>query len=254
MFVHLRRCTAIALVAGSFAGFASTGEAVAQETSFSDAERTEIESIVRDHILENPDIIMEAISVLRAREEQASADQQRTQLVERRDELFESLSSPSIGAIDTDIVLVEFFDYNCGYCKRVVDDILALAEANPDMRIVFKEFPILSQSSEMAARAALAAANQDLYVPMHNALMEHRGALNEAAILAIAEAVGLDVDQLRDDMDSEAVSQEIAANANLAISLGIRGTPAFVIGETIIPGAVDLQTLQQLVEQERERG
>lgn len=251
---HYRRLAAAASVAGALAGFGVAGDAVAQTASFDEAERAEIEGIVREYILENPDIIMEAIAVLRAREEMAAADQQRSQLVERRGDLVDSATSPSIGAVDSDIVLVEFFDYNCGYCKRVVDNIFELAEANPDLRVVFKEFPILSQSSETAARAALAAANQDLYVPMHNALMEHRGGLNDETIFAIAEQVGLDVERLREDMSSEAVSQEIAANADLAIALGIRGTPAFVIGDTVIPGAVDLQTLQDLVEQQREQG
>ena len=254
MAVHFRRLAAAAVLAGAFGGFGLAGNAVAQNASFDDAERAEIEGIVRHYILENPDIIMEAIAVLRVREEQAAADQQRTQLVERRVELFDSATSPSIGAVDSDIVLVEFFDYNCGYCKRVVDNIFELAETNPDLRVVFKEFPILSQSSETAARAALAAANQGLYVPMHNALMAHRGGLNDDTIFAIAEQVGLDVAQLREDMDSDAVNQEIAANADLAISLGIRGTPAFVIGDTVVPGAVDLETLQDLVEQQREQG
>ena len=254
MPVSLCRVAAAATFAGAVAGFGVSDWAHAQPPGFGDAERSEIESIVRDYILDNPDIIMEAIAVLRAREEQAAIDQQRAQLVERRGELFDSPTSPSLGSADADIVLVEFFDYNCGYCKRMVDDVLALAEGNPDVRVVFKEFPILSQSSETAARAALAADNQGLYIDMHNALMVHRGAMDEATVFVIAEEIGLDIPQLREDMASETVNAEIAANADLAISLGIRGTPAFIIGDIVLPGAVDLETLQDLVEQQREQG
>jgi len=253
-FRWTRLAAAFALFGTVFAGIGFADRAAAQALGFDDAERSEIESIVRNYILENPEIIMEAISVLRVREEEATAERQQSQLSERRDEIFNSPTSPSIGAPESEIVLVEFFDYNCGYCKRVVGHVFALAEDNPDLRIVFKEFPILAQSSELAARAALAAANQGLYAEMHNALMIHRGSYDEATIFDLAEEIGADLARLREDMNSEAVDAEIAATADLAISLGIRGTPAFVIGDMVIPGAVDLETLQDLVDREREAG
>lgn len=247
-----RLAAAVALVGTVFAGVGLGDRAAAQEMRFDSAERAEIESVIRNYILENPEIIMEAVAVLRAREEQASDERRQSTLAERRDEVFDSPTSPSIGDAESDIVLVEFFDYNCGYCKRVVGHVFALAEDNPDLRIVFKEFPILAQSSELAARAALAAANQGLYAEMHNALMAHRGGYDEATILELAAEIGADAAQLRTDMDSEAVGAEIAATADLAISLGIRGTPAFIIGDMVIPGAVDLDTLQDLVDRQRE--
>ncbi|NBC31393.1 MAG: thioredoxin domain-containing protein [Alphaproteobacteria bacterium] len=248
-----RLAAAVAFVGAMVAGIGPGDRAVAQEMRFDSGERAEIEDIVRNYLLENPEIIMEAVAVLRAREERATDERQQSTLAERRSEVFDSPTSPSIGDPDSDIVLVEFFDYNCGYCKRVVGHVFALAEDNPDLRIVFKEFPILAQSSELAARAALAAANQGLYAEMHNALMTHRGGYDEATILDLAEEIGADAAQLRADMDSDAVDAEIAATADLAIALGIRGTPAFIIGDMVIPGAVDLETLQDLVDRERDR-
>jgi protein-disulfide isomerase len=227
--------------------------AAAQEASdrFDDAERAAIEAIVRDYLIENPEIIREALQVLRQREELAQQEQQQEQILALGAQLFDDPNSPIMGNPDGDVTVVEFFDYNCGYCKTVREDLFELVEQDSEVRVVFKELPILRQSSVIAARAALAAQDQELYVDYHNALMAHRGALDEGTIFAIAEEVGLDAEQLRADMQDPAVDEAIAANLQLAQALGVRGTPAFVVGDRLIPGAVGLEELQRAVEEAR---
>jgi protein-disulfide isomerase len=227
--------------------------AAAQEASdrFDDAERAAIEAIVRDYLIENPEIIREALQVLRQREELAQQEQQQEQILALGAQLFDDPNSPIMGNPDGDVTVVEFFDYNCGYCKTVREDLFELVEQDSEVRVVFKELPILRQSSVIAARAALAAQEQELYVDYHNALMAHRGALDEGTIFAIAEEVGLDAEQLRADMQDPAVDEAIAANLQLAQALGVRGTPAFVVGDRLIPGAVGLEELQRAVEEAR---
>lgn len=213
-------------------------------------ERAAIEDVVRNYILENPEIIVQALDILQQREEMAAAERQRQVIAERADQVFDG-GSPFIGNPDGDVVLVEFFDYNCGYCKRMLDPVNQLVEDDSDLKIVMKEFPILADSSMTSARAALAAREQGLYEEYHNALMAHRGELSDEVIFGLAEDVGLDVGQLRKDMESEAVAREISANMELARALGVRGTPAFVIGGELIPGAVGYEALRQAIEAER---
>lgn len=239
---------AAVLTIGLVAAVVAPNRADAQRLSGED--RAAIEDVVRNYILENPQIIVEALDILQAREQAAAAERQRQVIEERGDQLMGG-SSPFIGNPDGDVVLVEFFDYNCGYCKRMLEPMNQLVEEDSGLKIVMKEFPILAESSMVAARAALAAQEQDLYHAYHNALMGHRGSLDEGVIFDLAEEVGLDVDRLRRDMESEAVAQEITANLELARALGVRGTPAFVIGGELIPGAVGYDALRQAIEAER---
>ncbi len=225
--------------------------ALAQADGLAPDERAEIEEVVRAYLLENPQVIVEALEILQAREQAAERRLQQESLVERRDEVFDSPRSPVIGNPEGDITLVEFFDYQCGYCKRMVDQVFQLTEEDPDLRIVLKEFPILGPGSVMAARAALAAGQQGLYAELHNALMQHRGALDEETILGLAAEVGLDVERLRADMDSPEVAAEIEANLALAEALGIRGTPAFIVGDRVVPGAVGYEMLKSLIDSQR---
>jgi len=222
-----------------------------QSTVLDPQERAAVEEIVRQYILDNPEIIVEAIEILQSREQALAADRQRRAIEERGDEIFDSATSPFIGNPDGDVVLVEFFDYNCGYCKRMLEPVQRLVEEDSGLKVVLKEFPILAPSSETAARAALAAREQGLYEPYHVALMAHRGSLDDTVIFALAVEVGLDVDRLRADMDAPEVAAEIEANLLLAQDLGVRGTPAFVIGDELIPGAVGYDGLRQAVEAER---
>jgi len=212
-----------------------------------------IESIVRNYLMREPEVVYDALKELQRRQAEAAAEQQRQAVIANRDELRHDPDAPVAGNPDGDVTLVEFFDYRCMYCRRVVSSMRALLEDDDELRIVFKELPVLGEDSVRAARAALASREQGKYVPFHFALM---GAddLSEAGILRLAEDLGLDPKQLREDMRSPKVEAAIEANYRLANELGIEGTPAFVIGDQLIPGAVDQARLRQLIEQVRASG
>ena len=245
------RRTLIGIAAGlSMAGMADVAAAQAETVTIDVNDRAAVETIVREYILKNPEIITEALAILQEHEELAELERQRVALVTRQDEIFNS-QSPIMGNPNGDVTLVEFFDYQCSYCKRVLDDVFAVTEDDPGLRVVFKDLPILGPASAVAARAALAARNQGLYTEYHNALMGHRGQLSEQVIFDIAADVRLNVDRLRRDMEAPEIREELNANIRLAQQLGIRGTPAFVIGDQIVPGAHSLQEIEAFIERAR---
>ena len=251
MTLFMRRSLGGALIAVA-ALWISVEHHPAEAQSIGPSDRAEIEMIVREYLREHPEIIVESLEILQAREEADAAELQRLQLVERADEIFNAPSTPVLGNPDGDVTLVEFFDYQCGYCKRVLDVVYDLKEEDGNLRVVFKEFPILGPASVTAARASLASQEQGLYSEFHHALMAYRGTMSDDVIFGLAEDVGLDVDQLRTDMESPEISAEISANLSLAQAIGIRGTPAFVIGDRVIPGAVGADVLERLIAEERQ--
>jgi protein-disulfide isomerase len=194
---------------------------------------------------------MEALQLLQERQRAAEAEGLKRTIAERSDEILNDADAPVSGNPAGDVTLVEFFDYNCPYCRRVAPTVAELEQADPDLRIVYKEFPILGAGSEFAARAALASSRQGKYVPFHNALMQAAGQVTEASVLEIAGAVGLDIEQLRADMQDPAVQAAIARNLRLGNVLGVNGTPSFVIGDRVVPGAADFRTLQGVIESTR---
>jgi protein-disulfide isomerase len=216
------------------------------------AERAAIEEIVRDYLLREPEVIYEALQELQRRQEDAAADRQRELLASRADELFADAADPRLGNSQGDVTLVEFFDYRCGYCRSMVDGIQELLERDGKLELVMKEYPILGPESTIAAKAALAAKRQGRYEAMHWALMQ-ASELNEAAVLDLAERLGLDRNRLARDMGSAEIQAEIDGNLGLARELGIGGTPTFIIGEQIIPGAVPIDSLAGLIEAERRK-
>lgn len=213
-----------------------------------------IKELALEAILENPQIVMDAVAILREREAEAQAATAAETLSTQRDLLERDENAPVIGNVDGDVTVVEFFDYNCPYCRRAKPTVTGLIEADPNVRIVYREFPILGDDSVLASRAALAAREQGKYEEFHWALMALSGRIGEAQIMQVADDLGMDVDQLRTDMESDAVSAHIETSMNLAQSLGISGTPSFVVGETILPGLVDQARLEELVAQERSGG
>jgi protein-disulfide isomerase len=224
------------------------GQTIAQPApsmSSKAAELDPFEQRVREYLLKNPEVIMEALQVLQERQRAAEAEDLKRTIAERSDEILNDPAAPVAGNPSGDVTLVEFFDYNCPYCRRVAPTVSALED--PDLRIVFKEFPILGPGSQFAARAALASRKQGQYVPFHNALMQASEQVTEESVIEIAGAVGLDTEQLRTDMQDPAIEAAIARNLRLANALGITGTPSFVIGDRVVPGAADLGTLQGVI-------
>ncbi len=210
----------------------------------------QVEAIVRDYLMREPQVIYDALQELQRRQTVADAEKRKATLAARQDDLFHKVSTPVAGNRDGDVTLVEFFDYHCGYCRRVVNSMRALVDRDENLRVVFKEFPILGEESVQAARAALAADRQGLYLPFHFALMASED-LSMEGVMAAASSVGLDTAQLTADMASPEIQAEIAANYALARDLGIEGTPAFVIGDELIPGAVSEDRLVALIDEAR---
>ncbi|MEM1087360.1 MAG: DsbA family protein [Pseudomonadota bacterium] len=211
-----------------------------------------VEQIVRDYILENPEIIEEALIALqdkRDAEEQMAASKA---LSENADALFNTASDYSVGPADAPVTVVEFFDYRCGFCKRSTDWAIGLSESyEGQVRVVFKELPILSAESEKAALAALAAGKQDKYVDIHRTLMEldNSSGFDKDAIDGAAKAAGVDVAKMRADMDSVEVQRQLAEMKALARTLNITGTPTFVVGTSVVPGA-DQDAVRALIDAE----
>ena len=219
----------------------------------SNMSRDEVERIIRSYLLEHPEIIAEAMQKWEERERAAQATAAKSGLKTRADEVFRDPDSPVGGNPKGDVTLVEFFDYNCPYCRQVAPLMTKIETADPKLRVVYKEFPILGANSSFAAKAALAAHRQGKYVPFHRALMEVKGTVTESSVLAVAGRVGLDLARLKADMADRAIQAAIDGNLALARTLNVNGTPAFVIGEEIVPGAVDQATLERLISKARER-
>ena len=207
----------------------------------SGADRSRVEQIVRDYVLANPEIIPQAMQRLQEREGEKAIAADRSRI-----------ETPYKGAVmgnpDGDVTLVEFFDYNCGYCRASLPIIEQLIERDPKVRVVFRELPILAEESRDAARASLAAAAQGRFVPFHNALYA-AGPVTADSIAAAARTAGVDLGKIPDDADTE-----IAGNIGLATKLGISGTPAWVVGDRVLSGALPLDRLQDAVAAARARG
>jgi protein-disulfide isomerase len=215
--------------------------------------REQIEQIVREYLLSNPEIIVEAIEGLEEKRRRATQDSQREALAAKRDQIFNDPGAPVAGNPGGDVTVVEFFDYRCPYCKQVAQPLAQLIKEDGKVRFVFKELPVLGPDSVLAARAALAARLQGKYVEMHEALLRHRGAYDDQAIARIAAEVKLDASRLKVDMAKPEITAMLDKNRQLARDLAVTGTPAFVIGNVVVPGAIDLETLKKLVAEARQR-
>ena len=212
---------------------------------------SEFEKQARSYILDNPEVLIESVRQLEAREQAAAADELKTLIEERRDEIFNDPASPVLGNQAGDVTLVEFFDYNCPYCRKAAPQMAELQASDKQLRLVYKEFPILGPGSMFAARAALASRKQGKYAEFHEAMMAHSGAIDESSTLEIARQVRLDIDQLRQDMQDPAIQDAIERNLALAGDLRINGTPSFVVGDEIVRGLTDLPTLKGLIAEAR---
>lgn len=239
------------LAAGLVAATLSATPLAAQESPFSTAEEEAIGRLVRDYILEHPEIILEAVQELERRKQAESRQQRDEAITANSEQLFADPASPVVGDPEGDVTVVEFFDYNCGYCRRMTEDIFELVEDDGDIRFVAKELPIFGEGSRFAAKAALAADRQGLYGEFHYALMTAGVTIDQATTMAIAAEVGLDLAQLEEDMLDPAIDAQLDANYRLARALGVEGTPATVIGETFLPGARGYDELAALVAKAR---
>ena len=232
-----------------FAAVAIAAAVPAAEPAFTAKQKRAVEDVVRQYLLDNPGVIIEAIEALRQKRKADSARLLQETLASRRGELENDPTSPVAGNPGGNVTVVEFFDYSCTFCKKVFPRVQNLLETDGKIRYVLKEFPILGPQSVAAARAALAIWKLDAekYMPFHTAMMKSRGRLSEATIFDLAAEAGLDPELLKKAMNEPWIDEALQKNIELAESLDITGTPAFVIGNHVIPGAVDLNTLKELV-------
>jgi protein-disulfide isomerase len=210
-------------------------------------QRQAIEAIIHDYLMQNPDVLIEA---LRAAEEKANHDADAKAAVvlkDRRAEVFDDPASPVGGNPQGDVTIVEFFDYRCPYCKQVQPSLQTLLDQDHKLRFIYKEMPVLGAPSVIAAHAALAARLQGKYEVFHAAMMATKGQITEDVVYKVAGSVGLDVERLKRDMTAPEIERVVTANLALAKALDIHGTPGFIIGEHIVPGAIDLDALKDLV-------
>ncbi len=226
----------------------------AQAAEFNDAQKKVLGDIIRQYLLENPEVVRDAMQELERKQQEAEDSARTDTLKTMAAEIFRSKDDLIGGNPNGKVTMVEFFDYNCGYCKRAFPDVMKMVDSDKDLKLVMKEFPILGPGSVYAARAALASRKQGKYWEYHMALMAHEGRIDEAVADQIAEAAGLDVKKLKADMEADEVNQVITRNMQLADSLKIQGTPAFIIDETVIPGAVGYEALAAVVKQVRDNG
>ncbi len=221
---------------------------------FDAKQRGEIGAIVRDYLLKNPEILLEVSRELEKRQSMAEEQQRETAVAENAAELFHSKSDFVAGNAKGDVTMVEFFDYNCSWCKKGMPEVLGLIEGDKNLRLVMKEFPIFGEASEYAARAALASHQQGKYWPFHLAMLGHEGKLAAEDVDRIATAQGLDLAKLKKDMESPEIAETISRNQKLAQALAINGTPAFIIDRRVIPGYLPKDGLAAAVKEIRDAG
>ncbi|SDD95463.1 DsbA family protein [Rhodospira trueperi] len=235
----------VPLVWGSSPSTALAAEALSED------QKAAVRALVRDTLLDNPEIIAEALEVYQERQAAEQAARSRAAIAEHHDTLIEADADDVLGNPDGDVTIVEFSDYQCGYCKRVFPELLSVIESDGNVRLVIRELPILGPESVLAARAAVASREQGLYPEFHKALMSLKGGVSEAAVMQVAAEAGLDVDALRMDMADPDLDETFSRNISLAQALGISGTPAFVIGPELVPGALSRERLTDLIEAAR---
>jgi protein-disulfide isomerase len=243
----------IAFAAAVSLALAGAAPAVAQ--SFSADQREEIGKIIKDYLLTHPEVMQDVMAELEKRQQSAEAEKHRAAVVENKATLFSSPHQVVLGNPQGNVTMVEFFDYNCGFCKRAMSDMLDLIKTDNNLKFVLKEFPVLGEGSVEAARVAVAARMQDAngkkYIEFHQKLLGSRGAADKMRALAVAKEVGFDMPRLERDMGSDEVKKTIEENMKLAEALGISGTPSYVVGEEVVIGAVGLDALRDKINAER---
>ncbi len=217
-----------------------------------DLSADELEQRIRDYILQHPEVIVEALRNFEERQQAAAANKTQSVIASRRDEIFNDPATPIGGNPDGDVSIVEFFDYNCPYCRKNAPTLTELERTDPNLRFVYKEWPILGPGSEFAARAALAAVRQGKYVAYHKAMMEFSGRITEDTALEVGGTVGIDIERLKQDMEDPAIQEAIERNRDLARALGVTGTPAFVVNDRFLPGMQEMPVLQDVIRLARE--
>jgi protein-disulfide isomerase len=230
--------------------------AQAQTQSFSPAQRGEIETILRDYLMNHPELLQEVMAELDKRQNLADAEKHREGVKQHAQIIFSSPRQITLGNPQGDVTVVEFFDYNCAFCKRAMADMTDLMKGDGKVKFVLKEFPVLGEGSTQAAQVAVAVRMQDKtggkkYLEFHQKLLGGRGQADKARAMAVAKEVGLDMARLEKDMASDEVKNTLQESFTIAEALGLNGTPSYVVGSDVVIGAVGLPALKERVNSTR---
>jgi protein-disulfide isomerase len=241
----MRILARLALAAGIIV---SLGAFTANAQSISDAQRGDIEKIIREYLIGHPEVLQEAMAELDKKTAADEAAKNQAAVKDNAEEIFNSSRQVVVGNPQGDVTFVEFFDYNCGYCKRAMDDMFSLIKNDPKLKVVLKEFPVLGPGSVEAARVAVAVRMQDKgkkYLDFHQKLLGGRGQADKARALAAAKETGFDMARIERDLGSAEVRETLEENLKLAEKLGLNGTPSYIIGQNVVVGAVGLDKLKE---------
>src|SRR3978361_1337700 len=223
----------------------------ASAQGFSDSQRGEIQAIVKSYLIAHPEVLEEAMAELSKRQSAAETEKHEASVAKNADLIFNSPRGVMLGNKDGDVTFVEFFDYNCGYCKRAMTDMLELMKADPKLKVVLKEFPVLGPGSVEAAQVAVAVRMQDptgkKYLDFHQKLLNGRGAADKARAMAAAKEAGLDMGRIEKDLATPEVRATIEENFKLAEAMGMNGTPSYVIGKQVVIGAIGVDSLREKI-------
>lgn len=244
----------IRLVSALFALALCLMPAAARADNFTEEQKKEIGQVVRQYLLDNPELLLEVSKELESRQQAEEDKKREAALVAHAKELFNSGDDLVGGNPKGDVTMVEFFDYNCGWCKKGLPEVLSLLDGDKNLRLVMKEFPIFGGDSDYAAVAALASKQQGKYWDFHVAMLSHEGKLTAANVDEIAADVGLDLANLKADMKSPEIAKILRRNHQLAQALAITGTPAFIIDKTVVPGYLPKDGLVAAINEVRDSG
>lgn len=218
----------------------------------SDAERSQIENVVREFLTKKePETVMKAVQEMQRRQEEESNKKTQAALTSNKDKLLDGSNGAMAGNPKGDVTVVEFFDYQCGHCKSASETIIKLLDADKDVKVVYKDFPVLGGASSTAAKAALAVARQGKYEKFHNALLSKKDRITNDLLIQTAKDVGADADKMQKDMEDQKIESELQAILDLGAKIGVQGTPTFIIGNDVYPGAMSLEQLKEAVSETR---
>ena len=226
----------------------------AHAAEFNPEQRQEVESIIRDYLVGHPELLREMSDLLQQKEKLAEEELQKGGLAKHAEQVFRDKGDYVAGNPKGDVTMVEFFDYNCGWCKKGMPEVLGLLDDDKELRLVLKEFPIFGEDSDYAAKAAIAAGVQGKYWELHLAMLGHEGKITKPSVDELAAGLGLDMAQLKIDMESSTTIDLLDRNRELAGALAINGTPAFVIDDKLIPGYLPKEELAAAINEVRKKG
>lgn len=235
------------MMAMLFASAVTTGTA-----NGADLTRADVELIIKEYIQNNPEVILDSVEAYGRKQENVSQEERQKAVDAHIDWALNNDKLPIAGNPDGDVTIVEFYDYNCGYCKKAMSDVTTLLEEDKNVKFVFIEMPILGRTSELAARWAIAADKQGHFLEYHIGLMQNRGPIDEDTLEKLARDIGMDVTQMRKDAQSEETSRLIAEKSAKASAMGISGTPAFIINGKLYGGYIGLDAMRRAVSEARE--